>query len=35
MRIVAGSVLPVGVRKHGFVPVYISADYQPVKPYQA
>ncbi|MCS3603622.1 hypothetical protein M2371_002857 [Buttiauxella sp. BIGb0471] len=35
MQVVAGSVLPAGVRKHGFVPVYISADYQPSKPYLA
>jgi hypothetical protein len=35
MRVVAGSVLPADVRKHGFVPVYISADYLPAKPYQA
>jgi hypothetical protein len=35
MRVVAGSVLPVGAHKHGSVTGYISADYQPAKPHQA
>ena len=34
MRVVAGSVLPVGARKHGSVLVHIFADYQSSKPCQ-